>query len=59
MGNVAYAHILAAEKMDDPAVAGQTFIINDSAPVPFWNHRDFWAIFREMFPDHPNRNEPL
>lgn len=54
MGNTAHDHILAAEKMDDLAVASQALIINDGAPVPFWDHmRDVWAIFQENFPDHP------
>ncbi|GLB35201.1 putative C-3 sterol dehydrogenase [Lyophyllum shimeji] len=60
VGNVAYAHILAADKLDDPEIsthlAGEAFIINDGDPVPFWNHmRDIWAIFYEVL---PSRKEP-
>jgi len=58
VGNVAFAHVLAAEKLDDPEVssqvAGETFIINDGDPVPFWNHmREIWDIFYEIFPSSP------
>lgn len=39
VGNVAYAHVLAAEKLVDPnsPVAGQAFNLTNGTPVPFWD----------------------
>ncbi|KDQ59778.1 hypothetical protein JAAARDRAFT_126566 [Jaapia argillacea MUCL 33604] len=37
VGNVADAHLLAADKMDSPAVAGQAFIITNGDPWFFWD----------------------
>ncbi|KAJ7490126.1 3-beta hydroxysteroid dehydrogenase/isomerase family-domain-containing protein [Mycena galericulata] len=58
--NVAHAHVLAIQKLDDPVaacdVAGHAFFINDGEPVPFWDHmRDIWAIFFHAF---PSRSKP-
>ncbi|KAG0049834.1 erg26, C-3 sterol dehydrogenase [Gryganskiella cystojenkinii] len=37
--NVAYSHILAAEKLvPGSKVAGQAFFITNGTPTPFWNH---------------------
>ncbi|KAF9551222.1 erg26, C-3 sterol dehydrogenase [Mortierella hygrophila] len=37
--NVAYSHVLAAEKLvAGSGVPGQAFFITNGAPVPFWNH---------------------
>ncbi|KAG0204494.1 erg26, C-3 sterol dehydrogenase [Mortierella sp. GBA30] len=37
--NVAYSHVLAAEKLiPGSGVAGQAFFITNGTPTPFWNH---------------------
>ncbi|KAF9357409.1 erg26, C-3 sterol dehydrogenase [Mortierella sp. NVP85] len=37
--NVAYSHILAAQKLvPGSGVAGQAFFITNGTPTPFWNH---------------------
>lgn len=39
VGNVAYAHVLAAEKLGDvkSEAAGQAFNVTNGTPVPFWD----------------------
>ncbi|KAG0162575.1 erg26, C-3 sterol dehydrogenase [Apophysomyces sp. BC1015] len=39
VGNVAYAHVLAAEELTNPAspAAGQAFNLTNGTPVPFWD----------------------
>jgi len=38
VGNVAHAHLLAAEKLGKvPGVDGQAFFVTNDAPVPFWD----------------------
>lgn len=39
VGNVAHAHVLAAERLTGPEspVAGQTFNLTNGTPVPFWD----------------------
>lgn len=39
VGNVAYAHVLAAEKLaiPDSGAAGQAFNLTNGTPVPFWD----------------------
>jgi sterol-4alpha-carboxylate 3-dehydrogenase (decarboxylating) len=39
VGNVAYAHVLAAEKLavPDSGVGGQAFNLTNGTPVPFWD----------------------
>ncbi|KAJ7760667.1 3-beta hydroxysteroid dehydrogenase/isomerase family-domain-containing protein [Mycena maculata] len=54
VGNVAHAILLTADKLDDPAVAGQTFFITNDDPRPFWDFmRSLWAGFDATFPDRP------
>ncbi|KAF9354261.1 erg26, C-3 sterol dehydrogenase [Mortierella sp. AD094] len=37
--NVAYSHVLAAQKLlPGSGAAGQAFFITNGSPVPFWNH---------------------
>ena len=36
--NVAYAHILAMEKLDDPSVQGEAFLITNDEPILFWDY---------------------
>ncbi|KAG0217522.1 erg26, C-3 sterol dehydrogenase [Mortierella sp. NVP41] len=45
--NVAYSHVLAAEKLvAGSGVPGQAFFITNGAPAPFWNHGR--ALMAEM-----------
>ncbi|CAG8497419.1 9413_t:CDS:2 [Paraglomus brasilianum] len=50
--NVAYAHILAADKMaPDNKIGGEAFLITNGAPVPFWDFLRFtWAQFKHYPP---------
>jgi len=46
VGNVAYAHVLAAEKLaiPDSGAAGQAFNLTNGTPVPFWDFASrVWA----------------
>ena len=43
--NVAYAHILAMEKLDDPAVQGQAFLITNDQPILFWDYPKVFLKF--------------
>ncbi|KAI8364722.1 3-beta hydroxysteroid dehydrogenase/isomerase family-domain-containing protein [Radiomyces spectabilis] len=48
VGNVAYAHVLAAEKLVDTEspVAGQAFNLTNGTPVPFWDFASkVWAEY--------------
>lgn len=44
VGNVAYAHILAAKRIDNDGVAGEVFIITNDEPMYWWDFpRALWA----------------
>ena len=49
VGNVAKAHLLAADKLDSDAVAGQTFFITNGQPILAWDFAR--AIFRDLGDD--------
>jgi len=49
VGNVAAAHLLAADKLDSDAVAGQVFFITNGQPIPSWNFGR--AVWRELGDD--------
>ncbi|KAI7860486.1 3-beta hydroxysteroid dehydrogenase/isomerase family-domain-containing protein [Circinella umbellata] len=54
VGNVAYAHVLAAEKLVDPAspAAGQAFNLTNGTPVPFWDFASkVWAEYGLPMPN--------
>ncbi|KAI9599468.1 sterol-4-alpha-carboxylate 3-dehydrogenase, decarboxylating [Syncephalis fuscata] len=45
VGNVADAHLLAADKLDDPKVQGEIFNITNGQPLPFWDFAQrVWAV---------------
>lgn len=51
-GNVADAHILAADRLQSPTsdtVAGQVFFITDGDPIPYWNFPRL--VWKEMGDD--------
>ncbi|THU89237.1 hypothetical protein K435DRAFT_678424 [Dendrothele bispora CBS 962.96] len=53
VGNIAFAHVLAAEKLDSPFVGGEAFFINNNDPVPFWDHMAaIYDIFYAVSPAH-------
>eukprot|EP01100_Stratorugosa_tubuloviscum_P007616 TRINITY_DN314_c0_g4_i1.p1 TRINITY_DN314_c0_g4~~TRINITY_DN314_c0_g4_i1.p1 ORF type:complete len:364 (-),score=166.79 TRINITY_DN314_c0_g4_i1:29-1120(-) len=43
VGNVAYAHVLAYEKMKDPTnkIHGEAFFISNGEPIPFWDMANY------------------
>lgn len=54
VGNVAYAHVLAAEKLADPAspAAGQAFNVTNGTPVPFWDFAaKVWCEYGKYMPN--------
>ncbi|KAG1057633.1 hypothetical protein G6F43_000552 [Rhizopus delemar] len=54
VGNVAYAHVLAAEKLMIPnsGAAGQAFNLTNGTPVPFWDFASrVWAIYGCYLPN--------
>ncbi|KZT71644.1 NAD(P)-binding protein [Daedalea quercina L-15889] len=52
VGNIAYALVLAADKLPDAAVAGEVFFITNNDPRLFWDFmRAMWAKFDEAFPE--------
>ncbi|KAJ7510525.1 3-beta hydroxysteroid dehydrogenase/isomerase family-domain-containing protein [Mycena galericulata] len=54
VGNVAHAILLAADKLGDPAVAGETFFITNNDPRLFWDFmRSLWAGFDAVYPNRP------
>jgi sterol-4alpha-carboxylate 3-dehydrogenase (decarboxylating) len=43
--NAAHAHLLAADKLPSPDVAGNSFFITNTTPIPFWDMpRRVWGI---------------
>ncbi|KAI8369726.1 hypothetical protein BD560DRAFT_454627 [Blakeslea trispora] len=55
VGNVAYAHVLAAEKLavPDSGAAGQAFNLTNGTPVPFWDFASrIWAVYGCYMPNH-------
>ncbi|KAL0087140.1 hypothetical protein F4703DRAFT_1904573 [Phycomyces blakesleeanus] len=53
VGNVAYAHVLAAEKLSDPnsPAAGQAFNLTNGTPVPFWDFASkVWEVYGMHMP---------
>ncbi|KAI9889146.1 MAG: erg26, C-3 sterol dehydrogenase [Vezdaea aestivalis] len=63
VGNVAYAHILAAialrypQPEPAPPVAGEAFFISNSSPVPFWDFARF--VWAEASRQAPGANKPI
>ncbi|KAG1332645.1 hypothetical protein G6F62_007138 [Rhizopus arrhizus] len=54
VGNVAYAHVLAAEKLMIPnsGAAGQAFNLTNGTPVPFWDFASrVWATYGCYLPN--------
>ncbi|KAI8982298.1 3-beta hydroxysteroid dehydrogenase/isomerase family-domain-containing protein [Mycotypha africana] len=54
VGNIAYAHVLAAEKLAIPGsgVAGQAFNLTNGTPVPFWDFASrVWAEYGHYMPN--------
>ncbi|KAI9310799.1 3-beta hydroxysteroid dehydrogenase/isomerase family-domain-containing protein [Dichotomocladium elegans] len=54
VGNIAYAHVLAAEKLVDPKspVAGQAFNLTNGTPVPFWDFASkVWFEYGKPMPE--------
>ncbi|KAI8075803.1 uncharacterized protein B0P05DRAFT_546471 [Gilbertella persicaria] len=55
VGNVAYAHVLAAEKLAVPnsGAAGQAFNLTNGTPVPFWDFASrLWAVYGCYMPNN-------
>ncbi|KAI8372353.1 hypothetical protein EDC96DRAFT_542317 [Choanephora cucurbitarum] len=55
VGNVAYAHVLAAEKLavPDSGAAGQAFNLTNGTPVPFWDFASrIWAVYGAYMPNN-------
>ncbi|KAI9260182.1 3-beta hydroxysteroid dehydrogenase/isomerase family-domain-containing protein [Sporodiniella umbellata] len=55
VGNVAYAHVLAAEKLakSDSKAAGQAFNLTNGTPVPFWDFASrVWATYGCYMPNN-------
>ena len=51
VSNVALALVLAADKLEEPGVAGEVFFITNGEPWPFWDFmRALWAAMDEQFP---------
>lgn len=57
VGNVAYAHVLAAEKLVDPSspAAGQAFNLTNGTPVPFWDFAS--KVWYEYGKHMPKKNK--
>lgn len=54
VGNVALAHVLAAEKLaiPDSGAAGQAFNLTNGTPVPFWDFASrVWAEYGHYMPN--------
>jgi sterol-4alpha-carboxylate 3-dehydrogenase (decarboxylating) len=44
--NAVHGHLLAAERLEDPAVQGQVFLITNGEPILFWDMlRSCWTAF--------------
>ena len=55
VGNVAYAHVLAAEKLAIPnsGAAGQAFNLTNGTPIPFWDFASrVWAVYGCYIPNN-------
>lgn len=55
VGNVAYAHVLAAEKLaiPDSGAAGQAFNLTNGTPIPFWDFASrVWAVYGCYIPNN-------
>lgn len=58
VGNVAQAHVLAAEKLSvGSAAAGEAFFITNQEPVPFWSFTG--DLLEGLGYDRPSRRLPL
>ena len=59
VSNVVEAHLLAADKLSDPVtlprVGGETFIITNGQPWPFWDFQR--AVWKEM--GHVSQRKPI
>ena len=55
VGNIAYAHVLAAQKLATPGsgAAGQAFNVTNGTPIPFWDFASrVWATYGYYMPNH-------
>lgn len=55
VGNVAYAHVLAAEKLaiSNSGAAGQAFNLTNGTPIPFWDFASrVWAVYGCYIPNN-------